>query len=71
MQNFEKIVGVAALDVLPRLGEKALRILTPFATAYLCDKRDPKADLQISFNKKVQRFEKIMGEKQEQRSHWG
>uniref|UniRef100_UPI00358E7D1C protein FAM200C-like n=1 Tax=Myxine glutinosa TaxID=7769 RepID=UPI00358E7D1C len=74
----------AALDMFPRLGGKALRVLISFATTYLCEsgfsslfsiktksrnRLNPQADLRIAVSKKVPRFDKIMKEKQEQRSH--
>uniref|UniRef100_UPI00358EA82C protein FAM200C-like n=1 Tax=Myxine glutinosa TaxID=7769 RepID=UPI00358EA82C len=74
----------AALDMFPRLGGKALRVLIPFATTYLCESGfssllsiktksrnclNLQADLRIVVSKKVPRFDKIMKEKQEQRSH--
>lgn len=74
----------AALDMFPRLGGKALRVLIPFATTYLCEcgfssllsiktksrnRLNPQADLRIAVSKKVPRFDKIVNEKQEQRSH--
>uniref|UniRef100_UPI00358EB4CC protein FAM200C-like n=1 Tax=Myxine glutinosa TaxID=7769 RepID=UPI00358EB4CC len=79
-----EVFWCAALDMFPRLGGKALRVLIPFATTYLCEsgfssllsiktksrnRLNPQADLRIAVSKKVPGFDKIMKEKQEQRSH--
>ena len=71
----------SAMDMYPQLRKKALGVLIPFATTYLCEsgfssllsiktksrnRLNPQADLRVAISKKVPRFDKIINKKQEQ-----
>ena len=71
-----------AMDIYPKLCEKALSVLNPFATTYLCQsgfsailsiktksKNHLSAVMQVAISNKVPRFEKLLSNKQEQKSH--
>ena len=73
-----------AMDVFPRLCEKALSVLIPFATTYLWEsgfcallsiktksrnRFSALADVRVAISYKVPRFEKLLSNKQEQKKH--
>ena len=73
-----------AMDMFPKLCEKALSVLIPFATTYLCQSEfsgllsiktksrnhvNAQVDIQVAISNKVPRFEKLLSNKQEQKSH--
>lgn len=73
-----------AMDMFPRLCEKALSVFIPFATTYLCEsgfsallsiktksrnRLGAQADMRIAISNKVPRFEKLLSNKQEQNHH--
>jgi len=74
----------AQLNTFPQLAKKALEILVPFATTYLCEtefstlvniktkqrnRLDPRDDMRVSISKREPRFNMIIDEKQQQKSH--
>ena len=74
----------AQLNTFLQLAKKALEILVPFATTYLCEtgfstlvniktkqrnRLDPRDDMRVSISKKEPRFNMIIDEKQQQKSH--
>ncbi|CAM1323965.1 ZBED8 (predicted) [Pycnogonum litorale] len=73
-----------AMDMFPRLCEKALGVLIPFATTYLSEsgfstllsiktksrnRLNAQADMRIAISNIVPRFEKLITKKQEHKSH--
>ena len=69
------------MDIFPKPGEKALSVLIPFATTYLCQSGfsallsiktksrndlNAQADMRVAISNKVPRFEKLLSNKQEQ-----
>ena len=73
-----------AMNMFTRLCEKSLITTIPFATTYLCEygfstllsvktklrhRLNEQADMRISISKKLPRFEKLLCNKQEQKSH--
>ena len=74
----------STLNLYPKIGKKSLFLLTPFSTTYLCESGfssllsiktkhrnclNPQSDLRIAISEKNPRFEKLMKQKQEQKSH--
>ena len=72
------------MDMFPKLGEKALSVLIPFATTYLClsgfsillsiktksrNRLSAHADMRVAISNKVPRFKKLLTNKQEQKSY--
>ena len=72
------------LETCPVLAEKALAVLVPFATTYLCEtgfscllhiksktrnRWDPEHDIQVALSTKTPRFDPIINRKQQQKSH--
>ena len=73
-----------AMDMFPKLCEKALSVLILFATTYLCEsgfsallsiktksrnRLNAQADMRVAISNKLPRFEKLLSNKQEQKSH--
>ena len=73
-----------SMNMFPKLGEKALSTLIPFATTYLCEsgfstllsiktksrnRLNAQADMRIAISNKMPRFQKVLYNKQEQKSH--
>ena len=73
------------MNIFQRLCEKALGVIIPFATTYLCESgfssllsikikyrncMNPQSHMQISISNKVPRFDKVIAKKQEQKSHY-
>ena len=73
-----------AIKMFPRLCEKALSMFIPFATTYLCEsgfstllsiktksrnQLNAQADMRIAISNKVSCFEKLLCNKQKQKSH--
>ncbi|CAM1328316.1 ZBED8 (predicted) [Pycnogonum litorale] len=74
----------AQLNTFLQLAERALEILVPFATTYLCEtgfstlvhiktkarnRLDASDDMRVAISKKEPRFSMIIDEKQQQKSH--
>ena len=72
------------LETYPVLAKKALTVLVAFATTYLCEtgfsclvhiktktrnRLDPQHDIQVALSTKTPRFDVILNEKQQQKSH--
>ena len=72
------------MDIFPKLCEKTLSVFIPFATTYLCQSRfsallsiktksrndlNAQADMRVAISNKVPRFEKLLSNKQEQKSY--
>ncbi|KAK3862332.1 hypothetical protein Pcinc_031801 [Petrolisthes cinctipes] len=72
------------LKLFPQLAERALEVLVPFATTYLCEagfsallhiktkarnRLDASDDMRVALSKKESRFSIIIEEKQQQKSH--
>ena len=73
-----------AMDMFPKLCEKAPIVLMPFMTTYLCEsgfsgllsiktksgnRLSAQADIRVAISNKVPRFEKLFSNKQEKKSH--
>lgn len=73
-----------SMNMFPKLSEKALSTLIPFATTYLCEsgfstllsiktksrnRLNAQADMRIAISNKMPRFQKVLCNKQEQKSH--
>ena len=73
-----------AMDMFPKLCEKALSVFIPFMTTYLChsgfsallsnkiesrNRLNAQADMWVAISNKLPRFEKLLSNKQEQKSH--
>ena len=73
-----------AMDMFPKLCEKALNVLIPFATTYLClsgfsallsiktksrNHLSAQVDMRVAISNNVLRFEKLRSNKREQKSH--
>ena len=74
----------AQLKTFPQLAKRALEVLVPFATTYLCEagfstllhiktkarnRLDASDDMRVALSKKEPRFSIIIEEKQQQKSH--
>lgn len=74
----------STMKMFPKLSEIALSVLIPFATTYLCEsgfsalvsiktkfrnRLDVQSDMRIAISSRVPRFENILLNKQEQKSH--
>jgi zinc finger BED domain-containing protein 5/7/8/9 len=74
----------AQLEPFPQLARRALQILVPFATTYLCEvgfstllniktkarnRLNASDDMRVALSAKEPRFENIIESKQQQRSH--
>ena len=72
------------MDMFSKLCEKALSVLIPFATTYLCQSGfiallsiktksrnhlSAQADMRVAISNKVPRLEILLSNKQEQKSH--
>ena len=72
------------MNMFPKLVEKALSTLISFVTTYLCEsgfspllsiktksrnRLNAQADMQIAISNKMPRFQKVLCDKQEQKSH--
>ena len=74
-----------AMDMFPKLCEKALSVLIPFSTTYLCQSGfnallsiktkyrnhlSAQIDMRVAISNKVPRFEKLLSNKQKQKSYY-
>ena len=72
------------LNVFPLLAERALNVVVPFVTKYLCEsgfsallhiktkarnRLNPGDDMRLALSKTVPRFHEIIKKKQQQKSH--
>lgn len=72
------------LSTYPNIAKKALEIVMPFSTTYLCEigfsclltiktkyrnRLDPQSDLRLAISTKSPQFEKLVEKRQEQISH--